>query len=104
MENPGPAVTMGFGRFTGSQHLNVTGNVAHGVAAGMVMFEDDAYDDPQLAARGFFATLTHPECGTHRYPGILWQMSKTPGTIRRPACCLGEHNDYVYRELLGMPA
>ena len=75
---------------------------AHGVAAGMVMFEDDAYDDPHLNARGFFATLTHPECGTHRYPGILWNMSKTPGTIRCPACCLGEHNDYVYRELLGM--
>jgi crotonobetainyl-CoA:carnitine CoA-transferase CaiB-like acyl-CoA transferase len=76
----------------------------HDVAAGMVMFEDDAYDDPHLNARGFFTTLTHPECGTHRYPGILWNMSKTPGTIRCPACCLGEHNDYVYRELLGMHA
>jgi crotonobetainyl-CoA:carnitine CoA-transferase CaiB-like acyl-CoA transferase len=29
-------------------------------------------------------------------------MSKTPGSIRSAACCLGEHNDYVYRELLGM--
>jgi crotonobetainyl-CoA:carnitine CoA-transferase CaiB-like acyl-CoA transferase len=33
---------------------------------------------------------------------MLWKMSKTPGMIRSPACCLGEHNDYVYRELLGM--
>lgn len=81
------------------QHLQT-----YGVAAGMVLFENDAYADPHLNARGFFVSLTHPECGTHRYPGILWNMSKTPGAIRRPACCLGEHNDYVYRELLGLSA
>jgi crotonobetainyl-CoA:carnitine CoA-transferase CaiB-like acyl-CoA transferase len=75
---------------------------AHGIAAGMVYFEPDAYDDPQLKARGFFETVTHRECGTHRYPGMLWKMSKTPGGIRSAACCLGEHNEYVYRQLLGM--
>jgi crotonobetainyl-CoA:carnitine CoA-transferase CaiB-like acyl-CoA transferase len=75
---------------------------AHGIAAGMVYFEPDAYDDPQLKARGFFETVTHRECGTHRYPGMLWKMSKTPGRIRSAACCLGEHNEYVYRQLLGM--
>jgi crotonobetainyl-CoA:carnitine CoA-transferase CaiB-like acyl-CoA transferase len=75
---------------------------AHGIAAGMVFFESDAYDDAQLQSRGFFETVTHRECGTHRYPGMLWKMSHTPGMIRSPACCLGEHNDYVYRELLGL--
>ena len=40
--------------------------------------------------------------GTGRYPGMLWKMAKTPGSIRTAACCLGEHNDYVYRDLLGM--
>ena len=75
---------------------------AHGVAAGMVFSEPDAYTDPHLKARGFFETVTHRECGTHHYPGMLWKMSKTPGHIRSAACCLGEHNDYVYRELLGM--
>ena len=39
--------------------------------------------------------------GTHDYPGVLWQMSHTPATIRRPPCCLGEHNAYVYAQLLG---
>jgi crotonobetainyl-CoA:carnitine CoA-transferase CaiB-like acyl-CoA transferase len=76
---------------------------AHGVAAGMVFSEPDAYTDPHLNARGFFETVSHCECGTHRYPGMLWKMSKTPGQIRTAACCLGEHNDYVYRQLLGMP-
>ncbi len=28
-------------------------------------------------------------------------MSHMPATIRHPPCCLGEHNAYVYGELLG---
>ena len=27
-------------------------------------------------------------------------MSHIPGSMRRPPCCLGEHNAYVYGELL----
>ncbi|PON14074.1 hypothetical protein C2W62_30990 [Candidatus Entotheonella serta] len=75
---------------------------AHGIAAGMVFQEPDAYDDPHLNDRGFFETATQYDCGTHRYPGMLWKMSTTPGHIRSGACCLGEHNDYVYRDVLGM--
>jgi crotonobetainyl-CoA:carnitine CoA-transferase CaiB-like acyl-CoA transferase len=75
---------------------------AHGVAAGMVFSESDAYDDPHLNARGFFETVTQADCGTHRYPGMQWKMSVTPGRIRSGACRLGEHNDYVYRDVLGM--
>jgi CoA:oxalate CoA-transferase len=35
-------------------------------------------------------------------PGISWKMSRTPGRIERPAPCFGEHNRYVFSELLGM--
>jgi len=77
---------------------------AHSVAAGPVLSAADAYADPHLRARGFFATVTHPEAGTHEYPGVLWHMSHTPGDIRMPPCCLGEHNAYVYGELLGYGA
>jgi crotonobetainyl-CoA:carnitine CoA-transferase CaiB-like acyl-CoA transferase len=71
-----------------------------GIAAGPVMREPDLFTDPHLHARGFFQVVTHPEAGTHVYPGIMWRMSKTPATIRRPPVRLGEDNDYVYRELL----
>ncbi|HXH13978.1 MAG TPA: CoA transferase [Alphaproteobacteria bacterium] len=71
-----------------------------GIASGPVMRETDLFTDPHLKARGFFQIVTHPEAGTHPYPGIMWQMSKTAATIRRPAVRLGEDNDYVYRELL----
>jgi crotonobetainyl-CoA:carnitine CoA-transferase CaiB-like acyl-CoA transferase len=73
-----------------------------GVAAGPVEHPDDAYNDPQMKERGFFETVTHAECGTHRYPGLAYRMSKTPGGIRRPAVRLGEHNEYVYKQILGV--
>lgn len=73
-----------------------------GVAAGAVLDDRDAYNDPHLKDRGFFEELTHPDCGTHLYPGIMWKMSKTPNAIRTPPCSLGEHNEYVYKELLGV--
>lgn len=76
----------------------------YGVAAGPVLSAADAYADAHLRARGFFETVTHPEAGTHDYPGILWRMSHTPARIRTPACCLGEHNDYVYGDVLGYSA
>jgi len=34
--------------------------------------------------------------------GIPWKFSRTPGSIRRRAPLLGEHNQYVFCELLGM--
>jgi crotonobetainyl-CoA:carnitine CoA-transferase CaiB-like acyl-CoA transferase len=72
----------------------------HRVTAGPVLSAAAAYQDPQLRDRSFFEPLTHPEAGTHEYPGILWKMSHTPAHLRTPPCCLGEHNDYVYRTLL----
>ena len=32
----------------------------------------------------------------------LWKYSKMPMSVRLPPCCMGEHNDDVFRELLGM--
>ena len=73
-----------------------------GVAAGPVEHPDDAYNDQQMKERNFFEQITHPECGTHLYPGIPFRMSRTPNRIRCPATRLGEHNEYVYKELLGI--
>ncbi len=73
-----------------------------GVPAGPVMDEKDAYSDPHLRVRGFFNELTHPVCGTHLYPGIAWKMSKTPNHLKLPPPCLGEHNEYVYKQVIGV--
>ena len=75
-----------------------------GVRAGALNDEADAYTDPHLIARGFFEELSVEDVGTHRYPGIIWKMARTPNEIRLPPCRLGEHNEYVYRSLLGVGA
>jgi crotonobetainyl-CoA:carnitine CoA-transferase CaiB-like acyl-CoA transferase len=73
-----------------------------GVAAGPVLDQRDAYHDAHLQCRGFFELVSHREAGTHLYPGMLFNMNKTPLNIRKPAPCLGEHNDYVFKEVIGM--
>jgi crotonobetainyl-CoA:carnitine CoA-transferase CaiB-like acyl-CoA transferase len=73
-----------------------------GVPAGPVIFEDDAYRDEHLAERGFFQEVTHAECGTHMYPTYGYRMSRTPNSIRRGPVRLGEDNEYVYRDILGI--
>jgi crotonobetainyl-CoA:carnitine CoA-transferase CaiB-like acyl-CoA transferase len=70
------------------------------VPAGALLDEPAALADPQLAARGFFHWVDHPQAGRHRYPGHLWQFAATEMPFRR-APCLGEHNEYVYKEILG---
>lgn len=73
-----------------------------GVAAGPVEHPDDAYDDPHMKERGFFEELAHPECGTHLYPGLPWKMSNSPNRLRRAAPRLGEDNEYVYKQVIGV--
>ncbi len=74
---------------------------SEGIAAGVVMHERDVLESRHLEARGFWQTLTHPETGTQRNPGPLWQASETPVQLRRHAPRLGEDNEYVYKQLLG---
>ncbi len=74
-----------------------------GVPAGAVLTAPELLADPHLNQRDFFEVVTHPEAGTFPLRGMIWKFSKTPGNIRKPAPCLGEHNEYVLGQLLGMP-
>jgi crotonobetainyl-CoA:carnitine CoA-transferase CaiB-like acyl-CoA transferase len=60
-------------------------------------------EDPQLNARGFFTTVDHPELGkSFRYPGGPFFFTTTPWRISRRPPLLGEHNQEVYRDELGL--
>ncbi len=72
-----------------------------GVTAAPTHDELEALADEHLAARGIFQELTQEGVGTHRHPGMIFRMERTPNEIRRPPPKLGEHNEYVYLELLG---
>jgi len=92
------------GKWTiGYDHIELTDMLqSHGIKAGAVLDAAELVDDPHLKERGFFEEVEHTEAGTHIIPGISWKMSRTPGCIERPAPCFGEHNRYVFSELLGM--
>jgi len=76
---------------------------AAGVAAMPVMNLEDQFRDPHLRARDIHLESEHPKVGLEFLHGIPWRLSDTPGRIRRPAPLLGEHNQYVFGELLGLP-
>lgn len=75
---------------------------AHGVPASAVATGRTLVEDAHLGARGFLVELTHPRMGTFLAPGIPVRLSDTPGTIHRHAPLLGQDNDYVFGELLGL--
>jgi crotonobetainyl-CoA:carnitine CoA-transferase CaiB-like acyl-CoA transferase len=76
---------------------------AAGVAAMPVMNLDDQFRDPHLREREIHLESDHPKVGLEFLHGIPWRLSGTPGRIRRPAPLLGEHNQYVFGDLLGLP-
>ena len=73
-----------------------------GVPAGIVNEESDFVEDPQLKYRRHAVVLNHPEIGPHSYYNYSWRLSKTPAEPRRPAPCLGEHTEYVAKQILGI--
>ncbi len=73
-----------------------------GVPAGVVKTSEDIYEDPQLNHRHHLSVQNHRGIGLHAYENFGFRLSKTPGEIRSAAPCLGEHNDYVFKEVLGM--
>jgi crotonobetainyl-CoA:carnitine CoA-transferase CaiB-like acyl-CoA transferase len=77
----------------------------HGVPAGAVLDGVEVLADPQLVARGWWEQVTPPEIG-EPFPMITppWRMSGSPYQPLPPAPRLGEYNEFVYREILGLSA
>jgi len=74
----------------------------YGVPAGPVLDPRDRYADAQLNTREYFQTLFQEDTGEYRYMGYPWKSSVSQWVTPRPPVRLGEHNDYVFKELLGM--
>jgi benzylsuccinate CoA-transferase BbsF subunit len=72
-----------------------------GVAATPCLDLMERFSDPHYAERGTHLQVEHPATGIDIIAGIPFKLSGTPGEVRRPAPMLGQHNNYVFRELLG---
>ena len=80
---------------------------SNGVAAGAVLDSKDLLFDPHLRERGFYEVVRHhPSTAMPPLPyaGRPWQFSKTPAVPPKAGPVVGEHNNYVLMELLGMTA
>jgi crotonobetainyl-CoA:carnitine CoA-transferase CaiB-like acyl-CoA transferase len=75
---------------------------AAGVAAYPVQNCVDVHQDENLDAFGFWHWLEHKVMGPAPYEGLQHRMSCTPGDLRSAAPVLGQHNDEVFRDLLGL--
>ena len=76
-----------------------------GVPAGAVLTSKQALTDPQYLARGFFETVHNPpevDLRPKGYVGRGWKFSKSEAAIKGPAPQLGDANEYVLGELLGI--
>ena len=75
-----------------------------GVPAGLIYRAPDMLKDPHFAAREAIVTVPHPDFGELKMQNVAPKLSETPGSIRSPSPALGQHNDEVYLELLGLEA
>ena len=75
-----------------------------GVAAGVVETGEDLMEnDPQLKHRGTFAEIEYPGIGKMRsQSGAHFLLSKYKVEMK-PAPKMGEHNEYVFKKVVGLP-
>lgn len=76
-----------------------------GVPAARVLFAHEHAGLEQFAHRGFIETLQHPVTGAHRHVGFPVRFGNGPEWVHhRPTPTLGQHNEEILRDLLGVSA
>lgn len=76
---------------------------ALGIPAFRSMSSIDLCSDDWLWSRGGYRMVSDHRTGARPVIGPSWRMSPDEAKVERGAPLLGEHNDYVYGELLGLP-
>jgi crotonobetainyl-CoA:carnitine CoA-transferase CaiB-like acyl-CoA transferase len=73
-----------------------------GVAAGVARRPFDLLTDPHLLARGFWRQVERPFIGTHFQTSAAFREGADPYPLRRPAPTLGQDNEVILGERLGL--
>ena len=74
----------------------------HGVPAGPINSIADIFADPHFQARGTLTTVNVPGIGDVTVPAALPLLSATPGEVTSLGPALGDFNDIVYGDWLGL--
>ncbi len=75
---------------------------SYGVAAAPVLNVADLLNDPHYRARGTFIEVQHPLGFRETIYGAYVKTSRTEAAVRTGPT-IGQDNDYVFKELLGLP-
>ena len=73
-----------------------------GISAAPYLDPQRVFTDPQLREGGFFTTLTASDGEQRDLPALGWRFDGGPAPRITAAPILGQHNAYVYGELLGL--
>lgn len=73
-----------------------------GVAAMPSFSNEEIFSDPHFKARELAVEVEHPSMGKQVVLGPPWRFSETPARVTKSAPTIGENNEYVFGEILGM--
>lgn len=72
------------------------------VPCGPIYSVDEIFEDPQYEARGNILKMQDDRVGELPIPNLVPRLSDTPGSVNWLGPRLGEHNDEVFKDLLGL--
>jgi crotonobetainyl-CoA:carnitine CoA-transferase CaiB-like acyl-CoA transferase len=72
------------------------------VPCGPIYSIDEIFEDPQYEARGNILKMQDERVGELPIPNLVPRLSDTPGSVKWLGPKLGEHNDEVFKGLLGL--
>lgn len=72
----------------------------NGIPAGLIYRAKDMIEDAHFKARDAIIDIEHPEFGQIKMQNVAPKLSSNPGEVRRVGPGLGEHNNYVFIEIL----
>lgn len=87
---------------TVTEVVDVLGPNGANVPCAPVMSADALLSDPHVRAREMIVELVHEKLGRVPVSGIPFKLSESPGRVEHLGPDLGQHNDEIYRGLLGL--
>jgi crotonobetainyl-CoA:carnitine CoA-transferase CaiB-like acyl-CoA transferase len=73
-----------------------------GAALAPIYDVEQLMNDPQVIARDVITSVHDEDLGAVKMQNLMFRLSATPGGIRHPGRRLGQDNDEVYADLLGL--